>query len=78
MSTDTSDRSERRLDVRGIEGEPFGDIVEALSDLEATETLLLVNSFEPVPLYDVLEQRGFTYESTQIDDDEWHVRIEHA
>jgi uncharacterized protein (DUF2249 family) len=78
MSSDPADATERRLDVRTIDGEPFGDIVAALSDLGPEETLLLINSFEPVPLYDVLEQRGFVYESTRVDDDEWHVRIEHA
>ena len=76
MSTDTAG-SERRLDVRDIDGEPFGDIVQALSELDPDETLLLINSFEPVPLYDVLEQRGFSHETARIDD-EWHIRIEHA
>jgi|AntRauTorcE11898_2_1112593.scaffolds.fasta_scaffold42173_1 uncharacterized protein (DUF2249 family) len=78
MSSESSDQAERRLDARTIDGEPFGDIVAALSELGSDETLLLINSFEPVPLYDVLEDRGFVYESTQVDDDEWHVRIEHA
>ena len=66
------------LDVRETEGEPFGDIVGALDDLGETETLVLVNSFEPVPLYAVLEQREFTHATEQVDDDEWRVRIEHA
>lgn len=75
MSADRAERT-RELDVRDIEGEPFGDIMAALSDLAPDETLLLINSFEPVPLYDVLEQRGYTYETEQIGDTEWHVRIE--
>jgi uncharacterized protein (DUF2249 family) len=78
MSSESSDQTERRLDARTIDGEPFGDIMATLSELGNEETLLLINSFEPVPLYDVLEERGFVYESTQADDDEWHVRIEHA
>lgn len=78
MSSDTPEQAERRLDARTIDGEPFGDIVAALSDLGSDETLLLINSFEPVPLYDVLQQRGFVHESTQVDDDEWHIRIESA
>jgi len=78
MSSDTADETERRLDVRAIDGEPFGDIVATLSDLGQDETLLLINSFEPVPLYDVLEQRGYVHETTQVADDEWHIRIEHA
>lgn len=66
------------LDVRGIEGEPFGDIVAALQELDEGATLELVNSFEPEPLYDVLSTRGFEYESEQVTADEWHVRIRHA
>ncbi len=75
MSTDTADRS---LDARQIEGEPFSDIVAELDALGDDETFVLVNSFEPEPLYDVLEQRGFTYETERVADDEWQVEIEHA
>lgn len=75
MSTDTPDR---RLDARRIEGEPFSDIVAELDALEPDETFVLVNSFEPEPLYQVLETRGFTYETEQVAPDEWHVEIQHA
>jgi uncharacterized protein (DUF2249 family) len=67
-----------RLDVREIDGEPFGDIMAALERLSPGETLTLVNSFEPEPLYGVLESRGFTYETTQVAPDHWQVEIEHA
>lgn len=66
------------LDARDIDGEPFGDIMAALDDLDPGETLLLVNSFEPVPLYEVLSNRGFEHETTQVDETEWHVEISHA
>lgn len=65
----------KRLDVREIDGEPFDDIMAALETLESDETLRLVNSFEPEPLYAVLETRGFRYEATEIDD-EWRIDIE--
>lgn len=78
MSTDQSPNADERLDVREIEGEPFDDIVSALEDLAADETLLLVSSFEPQPLYAVLEQRGFTYETSNPEPDRWHVEIRHA
>ncbi|WP_276272167.1 DUF2249 domain-containing protein [Haloarcula litorea] len=73
MATDHADR--RRLDVREVEGEPFGRIVSELGELDGDECLLLVNSFEPVPLYDVLDERGYDHETTQVADDEWHVEI---
>lgn len=66
------------LDARDIDGEPFDDIMAALEALGPGETLLLVNSFEPVPLYEVLADRGFTHETTQVGDEEWHVEISHA
>lgn len=67
--------SMRELDVREIDGEPFSDIVTELEALPESETLVLVNSFEPEPLYAVLEHRGFEYETRQVDEDEWRVSI---
>jgi uncharacterized protein (DUF2249 family) len=64
------------LDVRSVDGEPFGHIQDALADLPDDGSLLLVNSFEPEPLYNVLEAKGFTHETTQVADEEWHVHIE--
>jgi len=75
---DQSSTADRRLDVREVDGEPFGDIMAALEDLPSDETLLLVNSFEPQPLYSVLEERGFEYETTNPEADLWHVEIRHA
>jgi uncharacterized protein (DUF2249 family) len=76
-SSSTTD-AERRLDAREIDGEPFGEISGALEELPPGETLLLVNSFEPEPLYEVLERRGFTHETERVDDEVWHVSITHA
>lgn len=77
MSSGTTDH-DRVLDVRDIEGEPFGDIVAALETLAPDERLLLVNSFEPEPLYAVLDERGFTHEAREDEDGVWRVTIEHA
>lgn len=70
--------TESVLDVRDVDGEPFPQIISALSDLDEGDTLELVNTFEPEPLYGVLADRGFEHETEQIDDDEWRVRIRHA
>lgn len=75
MSLDAS-APERELDVREIDGEPFDDITSALDDLPEDESLLLINSFEPEPLYSVLEQRGFEYETANPEPDVWHVEIQ--
>lgn len=77
MSPDGAD-VDRRLDARDIDGEPFGDIMAALEELPAGESLLLINSFEPQPLYGVLEQRGFQYDTSNPKSNVWHVEISHA
>lgn len=68
--------ADRQLDVRDGDEPPFDRILAALADLDDDESLLLVNGFEPVPLYDVLEARGFAHETENVAEDEWHVRIE--
>ena len=74
----TSPPADRTLDAREIDGPPFEPIVDAAESLAADETLLLVNGFEPVPLYDVLEDRGFATDTERVGPDEWHVRISRA
>lgn len=63
------------LDAREIDGEPFSDIMAALDDVDAGNSLLLINSFEPVPLYDVFSSRGFEYDTSQVSEDEWCIEI---
>jgi uncharacterized protein (DUF2249 family) len=78
MSGQTPPEADRELDAREIDGEPFGDIMAALDDLPEGDRLLLINSFEPEPLYEVLGDRGFEYRTTQADEDTWYVEISHA
>ncbi len=64
------------LDVRPLQGrgeEPFGAIVAALARVPAGQTLRLRNSFEPVPLYDVLARRGFVAWAHQLGPEDWEV-----
>ncbi|WP_132056814.1 DUF2249 domain-containing protein [Halorussus amylolyticus] len=65
----------RTLDTRDIDSEPFGAITAALGDLGDDEALVLVNSFEPEPLYAVLDARGFDHETERVARDEWRVEI---
>ncbi|MBI5661525.1 MAG: DUF2249 domain-containing protein [Ignavibacterium album] len=53
-----------KLDVRPIldQGrDPFNDIMSKVKELKEEEVLLLINSFEPVPLYSVLGNKGFEH-----------------
>ena len=47
----------------------------SLEELPTGETVHLINSFEPVPLYDVLERRGYTHQTEQ-EGEVWHIVIE--
>lgn len=78
MRSERSGETDRKLDAREIDGEPFGEIMATLDDLSEGDSLLLINSFEPEPLYDVLEERGFEYETTNPEPEEWHVEITNA
>lgn len=77
MSTDSADEYAQKVDAREIDGEPFSDIMAAINSITGDETALLINSFEPKPLYPVLMRKGYEYDTTQISDDEWRVTISH-
>lgn len=52
------------LDVRPIlEGgvDPFNAIMEKLKEIDKTQTLLVINTFEPVPLLNILKTKGYKY-----------------
>ena len=59
-----SDEKIITLDVRPIldKGlDPFKDIMSGIKELKADEVLLIINSFEPIPLYSVLGSKGFQH-----------------
>jgi uncharacterized protein (DUF2249 family) len=69
------DYREVRLDVRLIiesGTDPFKTIMKTVREMKEGEMLHLVNSFEPVPLYSVMETKGFTHASEKRGD-EWHI-----
>ena len=53
--------------------EPFEKIMAAVGRLEPGETLLLINSFEPLPLYRVMDQNGFSHWAEQTAEGDWKV-----
>lgn len=65
-----------RLDVRPFHErgeEPFHAIMSAVESLHPDQDFLLINSFEPIPLYRVMEKRGFTHQTSEISPEEWHI-----
>ncbi len=66
----------RELDVRPYQArgeEPFSAIVGAARDVPPGQVLRLRNTFEPVPLYDVLGKRGFAHHARQLGADDWEI-----
>ncbi len=51
-----------REDIRNGR-EPFARIMQTVAALKGDEQLLLIAPFEPAPLFAVLAQRGFSYQS---------------
>ena len=63
------------LDVRPILAagkDPFMDIMEKVKCLSDEETLLIINTFEPVPLYSVLGKKGYGHKSIN-NNGEWRI-----
>lgn len=53
--------------------EPFQRIMAAVKTLRDGENLELIVPFEPIPLYVVLENRGFSHVAQQTDEGLWRV-----
>lgn len=54
------------LDVRPVISsgqDPFKDIMGNIKSLKDDETLMIINTFEPVPLYSVLGKKGFGHKT---------------
>src|SRR4051812_13109937 len=66
-----------REDIRRGD-EPFDRIMQAVAALEDDQELVVVNAFEPVPLYDVLAQQGFSHETIRTAEGDWHVIFRRA
>ncbi len=66
----------RELDVRPFQKrgeEPFSAIMAAIREIPRGQVLLLHNTFEPVPLYDVLRQRGFEHWTRELGENDWEI-----
>lgn len=64
------------LDVRPIlseGGEPFTAIMEAVAALAPGQSLRLLASFKPIPLFQVLGAKGFEPSAREIGNGDWEV-----
>jgi uncharacterized protein (DUF2249 family) len=54
------------LDARPILAggvDPFDDIMKTLKSMNDDQTLLIINTFEPIPILNILKKRGYEYET---------------
>ena len=64
------------LDVRPIlaaGGEPFPQIMQAVKGLQAGQSLRLLATFEPIPLYSVLGRQGLSHSATSFGEVDWVI-----
>ena len=63
----------KKIDVRGIQGNFFQGIKKHAINTEVGNGLEIVQSFDPIPLYDVMEGLGFEHHTEQVDENEFHA-----
>lgn len=67
------------LDVRGLPPpEPFENVMRTLQTLPAGETLRVHIHREPYPLYDVLRDSGYGWQTTALADGDFEIVITSA
>ncbi len=73
--TDWKDKTKdfRRIDVRGIQGNFFPGLRVQAMGLPAGAGLEIIQSFDPIPLYEVMEGLGFEHYTEQTGDAEFHA-----
>jgi len=66
------------LDVRPILAggvDPFKTIMEKLEELENSQSLLIINTFEPIPLLNIIKEKGYTYNTERPEEGVVHRTI---
>lgn len=66
----------KNLDVRGLphpERPPL--IFNALSKLDESEILTLLVEIEPIPMYRMLGEKGYSAKGERLEDGSWRVEI---
>lgn len=58
----------KKIDVRGIQGNFFAGIKRQATQLPAGQGMEIVQSFEPIPLYEVMEGIGYERHTEQTGD----------
>ena len=63
----------RRIDVRGVAGNFFPGLKKQAMALPVGAGIEVIQSFDPLPLYEVMEQLGFEHHTEQAAENEYHA-----
>ena len=63
----------KTVDVRGIQGNFFQGLKKQAMELSVGQGLEVVQSFDPIPLYEVMEDLGYEHHTEQTGDTEFHA-----
>lgn len=63
----------KKIDVRGIQGNFFQGLKKQAMQLPAGSGMEIVQSFDPIPLYEVMEGLGYEHHTEQKGDAEFHA-----
>ena len=63
----------KTVDVRGISGNFFPGLKKQAAGLEEGQGLEVVQTFDPLPLYEVMEDLGFEHHTEKAADNEYHA-----
>ncbi len=72
---DWKDKTEgfKRVEVREIQGNFFQGLRKQAMELSAGEVMEVIQSFEPIPLYEVMEGLGYERHTEKISETEYHA-----
>lgn len=63
----------KKIDVRGIQANFFSGLKKQAMSLQAGEGMEVIQTFDPIPLYEVMEDLGFEHHTDQVADAEYHA-----
>lgn len=63
----------KKFDVRGVAGNFLEGIKKQAADFPAGEGLEIIQTFEPIPLYEVMEILGYEHHTEKTADNEYHA-----
>ena len=68
----------KKVDVRGVVGNFFSGLKKQVSAIPEGEGVTIIQTFDPIPLYEVMEDLGFESHTEQIDKTEFHAHFYRA